>query len=88
MKVKIKAELVTGRDLRPGDLFSAAGPSYWDTALDKGSVGEAVYIRTRIDADRFHDANDTIYRITIVREETDRVGGRAELCRWICGRPA
>jgi len=68
MKVRIKAELVTGRDLRPGDLFSAAGPSYWDTALDKGSVGEAVYIRTHINADRFHDANDTIYRITIVQE--------------------
>ncbi len=69
MAIKIKAELVTGRDLAPGDLFSVAGQAYWDTAMDKGSVGECVYIRTSIAADRFRDANDTVYRITIEREE-------------------
>ena len=52
MTVKITAELTTAFDLQPGELFSAAGPSYWDTALDKGSIGEAVYIRTNTDADR------------------------------------
>ena len=69
MSVKIKAELVTAFDLQPGELFSAAGPSYWDTALDKGSIGEAVYIRTRTNANRAPDANDTVYRITIERGE-------------------
>ena len=69
MTVKIKAELTTGHDLKPGELFSTAGQAYWDTALDKGSVGEAVYIRTRIDASRFPDANDTVYRVTIERSE-------------------
>jgi len=68
--VKIKAELMTARDLQPGDLFSVAGPSYWDTAMDKGSVGEAVYIRTHTDAKRSPDPNNVIYRITIERSES------------------
>ena len=67
MTVKIKAELTTAFDLKAGELFSAAGPSYWDTALNKGSIGEAVYIRTNTNANRAPDANDTIYRITILR---------------------
>jgi hypothetical protein len=69
MSVKIKAKLVTALDLEPGDLFSAAGPSYWDTAMDKGSIGEMVYIRTRTDANRAPDANDVVYHITIERDE-------------------
>jgi len=69
MAVKIKARLVTARDLMPGDLFSAAGPSYWDTALDKGSIGEMVYIRTRAHPDRAPDANDVVYHITIEGSE-------------------
>lgn len=69
MGVKITATLVTGRDLKPGDLFSIAGPAYWDKAMDKRSVGEAVYIRTHTDASRFPDANDTVYRITIITTE-------------------
>jgi len=67
--VKIKAELVTGRDLKPGELFSTAGQAYWDTAMDKGSVGEAVYIRSNTSAALYLDANDTVYRITIERSE-------------------
>ena len=67
MSVKIKAELTTAHDLKPGELFSAAGPSYWDTAMDTGSIGERVFIRTNTSASRAPDANDTIYRITILR---------------------
>jgi len=69
MPVKIKAELITARDLLPGELFSTAGPAYWDIAMDKGSVGECVYIRTRAHADLFPGANDTVYRITVERSE-------------------
>jgi hypothetical protein len=64
-EVKITAVQVLGRDLKPGDLFSIAGPDYWRTALDKGSVGEQVYIRTNVPADKFVDADEPIYRITI-----------------------
>jgi len=67
MNVKIKAELVTALDLKAGELFSAAGPSYWDTALNKASIGEAVFIRTHSDYRHAPDANDTVYRITILR---------------------
>lgn len=65
MKVKIKAELMTGRDLKPGDLFSTASAEYWDGAMDKGSIGECVYIRTNFDATPFHGLDAPIYRITI-----------------------
>lgn len=63
--MKITAVQVIGRDLKPGELFSIAGPDYWRTALDKGSVGEQVYIRTNVPTDQFHDADEPIYRITI-----------------------
>lgn len=69
MPVRIKAELVTGRDLAPGDLFSTAGPEYWDNALDRASVGERVFIRTNSSPDRVDDADQPIYRITIERSE-------------------
>ena len=63
--MKIMCELVKGRDLKPGDLFSIYGPEYWDTALDKGSIGEKVYIRTNVSADQSRDDPETlVYRIT------------------------
>ena len=65
--MRVKAELVTGRDLEPGDLFSTAGPEYWDVAMDRVSVGEMVYVRTNADTDLFDDADEPIYRITIER---------------------
>ena len=67
--MRVKAEKVTGRDLKPGDLFSTAGQDYWDIAMNQGSVGERLYVRTKIDADRFDDADEPIYRITIERDE-------------------
>ena len=65
MSVKIKAELVTGRDLKPGDLFSTAAQAYWAGAMDQGSCGEMVYIRTNIPANQFPDPDEPIYRVTI-----------------------
>ena len=69
MAAKIKAELVTGRDLKPGDMFSVAGQDYWDIAMNQGSVGEMIYVRTNIDADRFSDADQPIYRLTVERSD-------------------
>ena len=61
----IKVEPVIARDLKPGDLFSTEGNRYWNLAMDHGSCGECVYIRTNTGADRFPDADSTVYRITI-----------------------
>jgi hypothetical protein len=67
--MKIKTELVQACNLQPGDLFSYAGPEYWDWATDEkhGSIGERVYIRTETPAIRAPDADAYIYRITIER---------------------
>ena len=67
MGVRITAEQIVATDLKPGDLFSIAGQIYWDRAMTQGSCGECVYIRTNTPADRFEDANTTVYRITIER---------------------
>lgn len=67
--IKIKADLVRGTDLKPGDLFSTAGPEYWASkAMNNGSVGEAVYIRTNTPAEIYDDADEPIYRIIIERD--------------------
>ena len=71
--VKITAELVTARDLQPGELFSIAGPSYWNTAMSKDSIGECVYVRTNADPNHASDANSTVYRITIERSEAPKL---------------
>ena len=62
----VKAELTTGRDLKPGDLFSTVGPEYWATINERPSVGERVYIRTNTPADIFLDVDEPIYRITVL----------------------
>lgn len=56
------------RDLKPGDLFSAVGPEYWDSGAwrDHASQGEKVYIRTEVSAELAPDGPDSlIYRIHI-----------------------
>lgn len=45
-EMKIKAIAVRAEDLKPGDLFSTAGPEYWDFIDDRESLGEKAYIRT------------------------------------------
>ena len=64
-RVKIKAEEILGRELKPGDLFSTVGSSHWNMAMEFGSIGERVYIRTNVPADRAPDPGEKIYRITI-----------------------
>jgi hypothetical protein len=44
--MKIKAIPVRAEDLKPGELFSTAGPEYWDSIDDRESLGERAYIRT------------------------------------------
>lgn len=46
--MRILAEAILCKDLKPGDLFSELGPSYWDKNGHEsdGSVGEKVYIKT------------------------------------------
>lgn len=68
MTARITATPVKGRDLKAGDLFSTLGPIYWRTAMDRGSVGERVYIRTHAPADDFVDADSIVFRITITED--------------------
>ena len=71
MPVKIFAKKMTGYDLKPGDLFSTVGPEYWDTAMDKGSAGERVFIRTNVSPDEFPDADQTVYLVKILPDNGD-----------------
>jgi hypothetical protein len=58
---------VKGRDLQPGDLFSTRGQAYWDLIDRRKSVGESVYIRTRIPAEEFPDGDETVFKIEVQR---------------------
>ena len=66
--MKLKAEKLTGKDLKPGDLFSSAGDDYWKHT-DPLSIGQRVYIRTDTPLAATLQA-ETVYRITIDMEET------------------
>ncbi len=62
--MRIKATLVAATDLVAGDLFSVAGPEYWDAVDRIKSVGELVYIRTNTPA-AAPDADALIYKIEV-----------------------
>ncbi len=64
-RVTVTAERIIAKKLKPGDLFSIYGPEYWDNALDRGSIGEAVYLRTHEPAESAGDADTMVYKITI-----------------------
>lgn len=66
--MKIKATFVKADDLEPGDLFSIAGPDYWDDFEEKNSVGEKVYIRTMTPTIQAFDPNARVYRIEIIKD--------------------
>lgn len=78
MPVTISCTPVQGKDLKPGDLFSSMGSIYWKGAMDRGSVGERVYIRTNVPADNFVDSEDVVYRIEITTEENDAKDGHSK----------
>lgn len=61
--MRIIATKVKAKELRPGDLFSVAGPDYWDH-YDKNSLGQRVYIRTEAPSPP-EQAEDEVYRIEI-----------------------
>ena len=71
MTIKISATPITGRNLKPGDLFSVIGPEYWNDIDRKQLIGELVYIRTNTSADQAPDSDELIYLITI--EQTEEV---------------
>ncbi len=61
--MKIKAIKVKCKDLKAGDLFSTAGPEYWDN-FNPLSIGEKVYIYTGNPGPK-EEEEDDIYRIEI-----------------------
>lgn len=67
--VRIKAEAMPASELQPGDMFSTAGPEYWDFFHEKvSSCGERVYLRTNASSVNFPDADTQVYRITPIKE--------------------
>ena len=69
--MKVIAEKVVAKELEPGDLFSAAGPEYWNNIDGKLSVGEKAYIRTNTPSLEAVDADSYVYRLAIVKEKED-----------------
>ena len=61
--MKIITKLVKGRDLEPGDLFSAEGDAYWQHR-NLESIGERVFIRTETPLPPAEKGKD-IYQIII-----------------------
>ena len=66
--MKVHAEACTGRDLKPGDLFSTMGSDYWSNIQLNHAIGEKVYIRTNEPCDTAPDADLPIFRITVEKE--------------------
>jgi hypothetical protein len=69
--VSIKATPMKAGALKPGDLFSTYGPSYWNHFGSRGSCGECVYIRTQMPSDDFPDADADIFKIEILEQPED-----------------
>lgn len=64
--MQIKTTLVKAKELKPGDLFTKMGPTYW-RHRDHSSIGEKLYVRTdaELPAD---ELNTPTYRVTIKKE--------------------
>ena len=69
MTVKITATPTTGRNLKPGDLFSTCGTEYWASIDSRLTIGERVYIRTNTPVDATPDSDELIYLITMTQTE-------------------
>ena len=61
--MKIIATQVKGKDLKSGELFSAADQFYWDNR-PRNAIGEKVYIRTDAPCSKSQE-DELIHRITI-----------------------
>jgi hypothetical protein len=68
MAVIIKATPIVACDLVEGDLFSTAGPAYWDNFSAMLSIGERVYIRTGRSSYTAPDADEHVFKIEIIRK--------------------
>jgi hypothetical protein len=67
--MRVIATPVIAKDLKPGELFSTAGPAWWGQIdADALCVGQRVYIRTNAAAENASDANEEVYRLTIVSD--------------------
>ena len=69
--MKIKIIKVKGKDLKPGDLFSSLGKTFWNETnlkqLEKsGVIGQKVYILTNVELSK-EQKEDTIYKIEIIK---------------------
>ena len=75
--MKIKATLLKGKDLEPGDLFSTMGQAYWDgvSISADNSIGERVYIRTNTPSELAIDKEMAIYKIEIIKENDESSKG-------------
>ena len=69
--VKIEGEQVNFTEVKPGELFSAADPEFYNLALNNPANGGAsVFIRTNkpVPAGK---APEKVWRLTIVEDEED-----------------
>lgn len=64
--VRIRAEKVEAKYLKPGDLYSTVGHEYWDHAMFRGEIGITVLIRSAVDAD---GGDELVYRIFIEKPD-------------------
>jgi len=62
--MRITATRVKGKELKPGDLFSTAGPLYWENIDSEPSIGEKVYIRTNRPL-RPDQEDEEMYRVEV-----------------------
>ena len=62
--MKILAEEMLAKNLKPGDLFSSIGSTHWDNIEIYHSLGERVYIRTDEPSPKEQE-NEKIYKIII-----------------------
>lgn len=65
--IRIIAKPIKAKDLKPGDLFSTAGPEYWSYMGTRKSIGEKVYVRTDA-ADPVDQGQAEVFRIVIVKQ--------------------
>jgi hypothetical protein len=61
--MKVKVIPMKGSDLKPGDLFSTAGPEYWNHIDLQESIGERAYIRTNTSFMKAPDFNSQVYKL-------------------------
>lgn len=78
--MKIVAVQCKPSDLKPGDLFSSVGPSFWDQAhlgvgnKGPGAIGVKTYIRTEVPFDPMGgDAEAVVYRLHIIPTKVEQL---------------